>query len=371
MSGNRSIYRAALWNGASVRLAALLLGLMGACVSTASAGLPARTIATGDWSEPSSDSRGRALRGRLVLCEKPRSDMRQEVVVYVELQDASDSIGNSKRLYCDFSSTNLQPENQSGLRCVMKTRDNALVSAKSFPFGGGIPGSEWITLPTDASIRLRATPFGIHRENAMAISSGPGTLWVIDNADTKEYFLSGTLIIDPPANVIQGDSENVWRGTISLPAVRIINDFTPTLKAEFKSPPEKPLQEIFRDANYRFAGHGYGANEFTPSFYAYHQSTKQWIRISKVSTRNSIMGRSPDFQKVPLSVGWDHSSLSSQAEVDFPLITGAVLLPDKIEFDCEKQAYRLSIGSKYGEDSHPTSFVILKRDLDAAFAKVK
>ncbi len=88
-----------------------------------------------------------------------------------------------------------------------------------------------------------------------------------------------------------------------------------------------------------------------------------------MSTRDAVLGRSPDFDKVRLQVGWDHSRLKDRDFVDFPLITNAVLLPDKIEYDADKQVYRLLIGSRYGEHSHPTIFYLRKSDLDACFEK--
>ena len=64
-----------------------------------------KLIAAGEWSKHVADSRGFAVRGRLVLCEKQVSDDRREVAVYVELQDASESVGSSMRLFCDLGKT--------------------------------------------------------------------------------------------------------------------------------------------------------------------------------------------------------------------------------------------------------------------------
>jgi len=146
-------------------------------------------VAAGDWSKPVADTRGYAVRGRLVLREKPRSDDRREVAVYVELQD----------------------------------KDKKPVKATSFPFGGAVPKSEWVTLPSDATIRLRASPFGIHRPKAMAISSQLNQLSVIGDDDSNEYFLSGTFTVDPEAGKNTIEEPHIWRGTIVLPAARIVN----------------------------------------------------------------------------------------------------------------------------------------------------
>jgi hypothetical protein len=184
---------------------------------------PPKVIAEGDWSKPVADTRGFAVRGRLVLCEKPRSDDRREVGVYVELQDARESIGNSMRIFCDFGKTDFRPEYKGGLQCKLQDKGKKPVKATSYPFSGAVAASEWVTLPTDATIRLRAGPFGIHQAKAMAISPQLGQLWVIGNDDPNEYFLSGTFTVDPDAGRKSIEDPHIWRGTIDLPAVRIVN----------------------------------------------------------------------------------------------------------------------------------------------------
>jgi hypothetical protein len=187
------------------------------------AGDPPTVIATGDWSKPVADSRGRPVRGRLVLCAKPVSDERREVAVYVELQDASDSIGETVQLFCDLGRTDFRPEYKGGLRCELRDKDKRPVKSTSFPFSGAVPQSEWVTLPSHATIRLRASPFGIHRPGRTAIAPDANTLWVIGDDDENEYFLSGTFTVDPAAERKPPGAGHVWRGTIDFPAVRIVN----------------------------------------------------------------------------------------------------------------------------------------------------
>jgi hypothetical protein len=50
-----------------------------------------------------SDDAGYAIRGRLVLCEKHVTDERDEVAVFVDLQDASELFGNSMRVFCEMA----------------------------------------------------------------------------------------------------------------------------------------------------------------------------------------------------------------------------------------------------------------------------
>jgi hypothetical protein len=182
-----------------------------------------KVIAAGAWSKPVADSRGYAVRGRLVLAEKPVRDDRRQVAVYVELQDASEAVGGSMRLFCDFGKTDFRPEYKGGLQCELLDKDKQPVKSTPFPFSGAVPKSEWATLPSDATIRMRASPFGIHRDKALAISPNLGKLWVIGDDDPNEYFLSGTFTVDPATDRIPPGKEHVWRGTIVLPAVRVVN----------------------------------------------------------------------------------------------------------------------------------------------------
>lgn len=223
---NVAISKAMYFNGDfdMIRMNAVWVGII--LWTVARIGLsadPPKVIAEGDWSNPVADTRGFEVRGRLVLCEKPRSDDRREIAVYVELQDARESIGGSMRIFCDFGKSDYRPEYKGGLQCQLQDKDKNPVNATSYPFGGGIPVSEWVTLPTDATLRLRASPFGIRRANAMAISPQLGQLWVIGNDDASEYFLSGTFTVDPDAGRKSIEEPHIWRGTIGLPAVRIVN----------------------------------------------------------------------------------------------------------------------------------------------------
>jgi hypothetical protein len=182
-----------------------------------------KVIASGEWSKPVADRRGLAVRGRLVLCEKLVGEDRREVAVYVELQDATESVGASMRLFCDLGRSDFRPEYKGGLECELRGKDNRPVSLTPFAFSGAVPKSEWVTLPSDGTIRLRASPFGIHRPKARAISPHLGKLWVIDDDDPNEYSLSGTFTVEPTKDRIPPGDDHVWRGTIVLPPVRITN----------------------------------------------------------------------------------------------------------------------------------------------------
>jgi hypothetical protein len=171
-----------------------------------------KVIAEGNWSKPVAAD-GFALRGRLVLGEK-----KGQTVIYVELQDASDAVSNGMRVYCAMG----RPEGKGGLRCELRDKDQKPVAMTPLQaFGGGVPNSVWVTLPADATIRIRATPFGIGRDKARAICPHLSQFWAINDDDPNDYFLSGTFTIAPPTDALEQDGMRVWRGTIDLPATRI------------------------------------------------------------------------------------------------------------------------------------------------------
>jgi len=204
-----------------------LCTLIGVCLLVAGAYAQAadapRVIAEGEWSKPVDDTRGYAVRGRLVLCEKMAGDDLRDVAVYVELQDASEAIGMGMQLFCEMGKTDFSPDYKGGLQCEMHDKDRRLVPHTDYPFGGRVPKSEWVQLPSDATIRLRASPFGVRRAKAMSITPDLGKLWVIADGDPNEYFLSGTFTVAPADNGLEKDGGHIWRGAIVLPAVRIKN----------------------------------------------------------------------------------------------------------------------------------------------------
>lgn len=204
-------------------LAACFLGAAGASAE------PMRVIASGEWSKPVADSRGYTLRGRLVIGERRVAEDRREAVIYIELEEASDTVGSSLLLFCDLGRTDFRPEYKQGLRCHLKDKQGEIIEPAGFPFGGAVPPSQWLTLPDDARIRLRASPYGVHRPKALALSPDANGMWVIADGDPDDYFLEGLFTIDPaeenvPPPVAAGGRElHLWRGTLELPAVRIAN----------------------------------------------------------------------------------------------------------------------------------------------------
>jgi hypothetical protein len=187
------------------------------------------------------DKDGSAVRGRLVLCERaavvggqdgaPREN-RRAVAVYLELQDASEAVGRPMQIFCDFGRTDFRPEYKGGLHCTLRDAGKREVRSEPIAFGGGVPASEWIGLPPDATIRLRSTPFGIHGKDAIVIMPTLDNKWTIAEKDPKEYFLSGTFTAEPDEKAAAGAGDgHIWRGTLDLPAVRIVANKPPVAAA--------------------------------------------------------------------------------------------------------------------------------------------
>lgn len=176
----------------------------------------------GAWSESITDSRSYSLRGRLVLVNKTGRNGHMETVLFVEVQDTCTFIGNGMRVYCDMGKTDFRPEYQGGLNCELLDKNNQLVKTASFPFGGAVPISEWIKLPVDASIRVRATPFGLRRDNARVICPHLGAMWMIENSDKGEYLLKATFTVLPRDEKNANEPLHIWSGKLVLPPIRIL-----------------------------------------------------------------------------------------------------------------------------------------------------
>jgi len=114
-----------------------------------------------------------------------------------------------------------RPENKSGLECELRDKDHNTVPTISIAFSGATPNSEWVMLPADGTIRLRASPFGIGKDKSRAICPHLGKLWFIGDDDPNDYFLSATFTITPPTDAIEQNGVRVWLGTINLPTMRI------------------------------------------------------------------------------------------------------------------------------------------------------
>jgi hypothetical protein len=148
-------------------------------------------LAAGDWSKPVDGSHGDTLRGRLLLGESPKNN---SPAIYLELQDCGQGWANDMDVYC-----NMNPG--GGCHLNFSDASGQPVRMKGGGFGGGMPGKSWITLPADATVRLRISAYA-----------------TFSYASMNDYFISGTFTIDPPADHL---GDNVFQGTLNLPPLKI------------------------------------------------------------------------------------------------------------------------------------------------------
>ena len=191
-------------------------------------------IASGEWSGPVSCA-GEGLefcgtlRGRLLLCQSPKDKV---IAVYVEFQECADSWGGTLDVYCNMKPTvalGAGPDSQGRERIEeaaahweMRDASNRPVPESPGGFGGGAPGADWITLPCDSTVRLRASVYGGGRLKDGSLSIFfLSNHWVIPPRSTNDYYLSCTFVVDPPTNHVALPEHRVWHGSLSLPRMRI------------------------------------------------------------------------------------------------------------------------------------------------------
>jgi hypothetical protein len=172
------------------------------------------TIAVGDWSQivgstPPGDG---SLRGRLLILEgySPGYEGKTpETLVYLELQNVS--IYDTE-VYYDF---------QKGLNCELRDSHNQPPPPTGSGGNGGHPSANWITLPKDSTIRLRASwyGYGMPKEEGLMIPLYRPI--IVKAGNTNDYFLTGTFTVTPPTNHIHPPDHRIWQGTLSLPKMKI------------------------------------------------------------------------------------------------------------------------------------------------------
>ena len=117
-------------------------------------------------------------------------------------------------------------EYKGGLNCDLFDLQGKPVSQRMSAFGGRCPASQWITLPYDSTVRLRANCFGIRspKEGGLVLPF-PGKEWFIQPTDTNTYFLSATFTAIAPINHVSDEVKHavnvVWDGTLIFPQMQI------------------------------------------------------------------------------------------------------------------------------------------------------
>jgi len=182
-------------------------------------------IAMSDWSDKV-EFNDCAVRGRLVIVEgyQPAYDgprTSKQSMMFVELQNVTDAVGGSVKLYVDVNNLHLDLLDANGARIKHPLGGS----------GGGTPssgGSDWVVLPYNSTIRL----FVEHGGQSPLTIYENGVLerpWTISASDTNVYYLSGSLTITQPTNgtlqVMPHESWDIhsyadWSGTLMFPKAR-------------------------------------------------------------------------------------------------------------------------------------------------------
>jgi hypothetical protein len=192
-------------------LAALLITVEGSAQELTNSNI----IAMSAWSEPtgsSNDTDSWPIRARLIVCYgySPRyTGARPETQVYLEIQNVSDT---ALQIYCDF---------ENGLQGELRDINSKQVTSGGGPGSGTFPPASWVTLPYDATIRLRASWFGygMPRHNGLMIPLYRKL--IIRPGDPNAYALHATFTVVPPTNHVCPPGYHVWQGKVALPAMSI------------------------------------------------------------------------------------------------------------------------------------------------------
>ena len=177
--------------------------------------------AVGQWSEPVTDGDGHVLRGRLVVCDDRPANASNHARVYLELEHGGSN--STMEVYYDINI------GDAALKLELRDGHDQLVPPKPVPIRAPSLPASWVTLPCDATVRLRSDLYAYSltpNPDGLLLMLGSGT-WIIptdapNNAAANapaEFYLSGTFT--PPADHPSPLKYHVWQGTLKLPKVKI------------------------------------------------------------------------------------------------------------------------------------------------------
>jgi hypothetical protein len=171
-------------------------------------------IATGNWSETVTEN-DHALRGRLLVYDDQGQSAANHARVYLELQHVFHGGWDSPiEIYFDV-----------GFGGVVSFELNDAfgkpVPQEPAPIRGPAPLPSWVTLPCDATVRLRADIYNLGTQSKPAglVIFANGGRWVIHPDATNDVFLSATFT--PATNHPSPLNYHVWQGTLKVPAAKI------------------------------------------------------------------------------------------------------------------------------------------------------
>jgi hypothetical protein len=156
-----------------------------------------------------------SVRGRLLVCyghSPAYGGELPETQVYLELQNVSTALVGPLEIYFD-------PQN--GLQCELLDIHNQPPPATGGGGSGAFPSTCWITLPYDATMRLRVSWYGYGMLQKEGLKLPLYHELVIRAGNTNNYFLSGTFTVSDPTNHITPPGHHVWQGKLILPKTLI------------------------------------------------------------------------------------------------------------------------------------------------------
>ena len=171
-------------------------------------------LAVGDWSPVVNDCQ-HALRGRLVICDDNGPSAANHARVYLELRHVFHGAWEAPlKIFYKIGM------NDGDLRFEMRDQAGHPIPQTPIAIRGPMPSPCWITLPCDATMRLRADEYLLGPANKPdGLEILAGGCWIIPNNTTNSYMLSATFAT--PKEELSRTNRDDWQGTLTLPKVKI------------------------------------------------------------------------------------------------------------------------------------------------------
>lgn len=150
-------------------------------------------------------------------------------------------------------------------------------------------------------------------------------------------------------------------------------------KSDF--PGTRNTSVVHYDDRFLFLARNYGdrrdvGGNTEPGLFVHSKAHDRWLRIQQIATKDAKFSKSysddPDENKrlMMSSVGWDLTPCASKSWVDLPLkASGALAFPDKIEYDEQRDSYKLSFFTSWKIESVVTVLYVNRKDLIEQFNK--
>jgi hypothetical protein len=157
-----------------------------------------------EWSDPVD-----GLRGRLVIEYGPDFEGAEIALVYLELQNVSDSAGIKDLWFDETHQFKWQLQDEKG-NPVPRTYPPMSVFSDL---------GHWMGLPFDSTLRFRVSVsgYGIIPNGGIALQLPSGFFWQVPRKKEGSYYLSATFSSVPAKE----ERKRSWKGTLVLPKVML------------------------------------------------------------------------------------------------------------------------------------------------------